>query len=215
MLKVSAYRWVPPFAQGHVRDLRVRWALEEAGIPYEVRLIGFEEKETPAYLALQPFGQVPAIEGEGPPLFESGAIVLHIAERSWALMSDDPKLQAQTKAWLFAAINTIEPQVQQLGEIDFFHADKAWAKERRPEVAEMVHKRLSALSTALGDKDYLVGPFSAADILMTTVLRILNETDILKRYPTLEAYRLRCETRPAFKKALEDQLAPFRENAPA
>lgn len=215
MIKVSAFRWVPPFAQGHVRDLRVRWALEEAGIPYEENLIGFEDQASPAYRSLQPFGQVPAIEGDGPPLFESGAIVLHIAERSEALMSDDPDLQALTKTWMFAALNTIEPQVQQLGEIDFFHAGKAWAKERRPEVIEMIDKRLTALSDALGDKAYLVGDFSAADILMTTVLRILDGTDVLTRYPMLAAYSQRCQARPAFKAALAAQLAPFKENAPA
>src|SRR5690349_6550389 len=132
MIRVSAFRWVPPFARGVVRDLRVRWALEEAGLPYDERLIGFEDRTSAAYRALQPFGQVPAYEEDGFVLFESGAIVLHVAERSEALMPRVPRQRARVTAWMFAALNTIEPRIQQLAELDLFHAEEEWAKLRRP-----------------------------------------------------------------------------------
>ena len=142
-ITVSAFRWVPPFAQGLARDFRVRWALEEAGLPYEERLIGPEDQSTESYRALQPFGQIPAIEHDGLPLFESGAIVLHIAERSEALMPSDPAGRARVTCWAFAALNSIEPRVQALGEIDLFHADAEWAKLRRPAVEQAVKTRLA------------------------------------------------------------------------
>lgn len=214
MIKVSAFRWVPPFAQGVVRDLRVRWALEEAGLTYEERLIGFEDQASAAYRALQPFGQVPAYEEDGLVLFESGAIVLHVAERSEALMPSEPQGRARVKTWMFAALNTIEPHLQNLAELDLFHPHEEWVKQRRPQVVEAVSKRLEVLSGQLGSREYLEGRFSAADLLMTTVLRILRHTELLARFPVLEAYRLRCEARPTFRKALADQLAPFAANAP-
>lgn len=215
MIKVSAFRWVPPFAQGLVRDLRVRWALEEANIPYEARLIGPEDQTLESYRRWQPFGQVPAFEEDGFPLFESGAIVFHIAERSETLMPPDPKGRARTLTWMFAALNSIEPRVQQLGEIDLFNADEEWAKARRPAVLEAVINRLTALTEWLKGRDYLENRFTAGDLLMTTVLRTLRQTDLLSKIPTLEAYRLRCEARPAFQKALADQIATFQANAAA
>jgi glutathione S-transferase len=215
MIKLSAFRWVPPFAQGLVRDLRARWALEEAGLPYEERLIGAEDQKTADYRRWQPFGQVPAIEDDGLVLFESGAIVLHIAEKSPALLPSEPAARARVKTWLFAALNSIEPQLQQLAEIDLFNADKDWARERRPTVLARVHSRLSDLAAALGDKEYLEADrFTAADLLLTTVLRIPRHTSIVAEHPSLDAYRQRCEARPAFAKALAAQLRPFAENAP-
>jgi glutathione S-transferase len=214
-ITVSAFRWVPPFAQGLARDFRVRWALEEAGLPYEERLIGPEDQTTESYRALQPFGQIPAIEDDGLALFESGAIVLHIAQRSEALMPSDPAGRARLTCWAFAALNSIEPRVQALGEIDLFHADTEWAKQRRPAVEQALKTRLTALAARFNGRDYLEDRFTAADILMTTVLRMLRHTDLVAQFPTLEAYRQRCEARPAFQKAMADHLAPFAKHAPA
>jgi len=209
MIKLSAFRSVPPFAQGLVRDVRVRWALEEAGIPYQERLIGREDRATPAYRALQPFGQVPAIETDELKLFESGAIVLHIAEKSEALMPSDANGRARTRAWIFAALNSVEPPIDKLAEIDLFHAAEAWALARRPMVLEMVKMRLMALEDWLDGRDYLEDRFTAGDLLMTTVLRVLRYTDIVSGRPALKAYQARCEARPAFQKAMADHLRPF------
>ena len=214
-ITVTAFRWVPPFAQGLVRDLRVRWALEEAGLPYQERLIGPEDQKSAAYRALQPFGQVPAFEEDGRTMFESGAIVMHIAERSEALMPASADKKNQVRTWMFAALNSIEPHILNLTEIDLFNADKEWAKERRPAVEKRVKTRLSELADRLAGKDYLVDlRFTAADLLMTAVLRILRHTDIVAGIPVLDAYRQRCEARPAFQKALAAQMRPFAENAP-
>src|ERR1700730_7937683 len=213
MITLSAFRSVPPFAQGLVRDLRVRWALEEAGIPYRERLIGSADLPTAAYRAPQPFGQVPAIETDELKLFESGAIVLHIAERSEALAPSDSNGRARTIAWMFAALNSVEPAVQDLAELDLFHAGEAWAQARRPQALEAVQKRLGALEDWLGGRDYLEDRFTAGDLLMTSVLRILRDTDIVSKRPALKAYQERCEARPAFKKALADHLRPFEANA--
>ena len=213
MITISAFRWVPPFAQGQVRDLRVRWALEEAGTPYQERLIGPEDQASAAYRALQPFGQVPAIETDELKLFESGAIVLHIAESSEALMPSDAKGRERTRAWAFAALNSVEPPIQNLGELDLFHAGEAWAAARRPMLVEAVQKRLAALEDWLGGRDYLEDRFTAGDLLMTTVLRILRHTDIVFGRPALKAYQERCEARPAFRKAMADHLKPFDASA--
>jgi glutathione S-transferase len=213
VITLSAFRWVPPFAQGLVRDLRVRWALEEAGIPYQENLIGPEDQASLAYRALQPFGQVPAIESDDVRLFESGAIVLHIAEKSDALSPSDANGRARTTAWVFAAVNSVEPAIQNITELDFFHADKPWAAERRPAVLATVQKRLSALEVWLGGRDYLEGRFTAGDLMMTTVLRILGRSEILSDWPVLQAYQQRCEARPAFRKALADHLRPFQASA--
>ncbi len=199
---MSAFRWVPPFAQGLARDFRVRWALEEVGIPYEERLIGREDQDTEFYRSLQPFGQIPAYEEDEFAIFESGAIVLHIAERSEALMPSDPKGRARMLCWAFAALNSVEPRVQSLVEIDLFHSDAEWAKLRRPAVEQAAKARLTALAARFNGRDYLVDRFTAADILMITVLRNLRHTDLLAQIPRLEAYRLRCEARPAFQRAM-------------
>ena len=214
---VTAFKWVPPFAKGLVRDLRVRWALEEAGLPYEQKLIGPEDQASAEYRALQPFGQVPVMVSEDDQggtleLFESGAIVLGIAERPEAgdsLLPADPAQRSRAITWLFAALNSIEPQVQNLAGIDLFYAGEEWAKLRRPGAEAMVQKRLSELAAALGHKDYLEDHFSIGDLMMTTVLRILRHTDLVDREPKLAAYLARCEARPAFQRALAAQMAVF------
>jgi glutathione S-transferase len=213
MMQLTAFAWVPPFARGLVRDLRVRWAAEEAGMPYQERLIGLEEKNGSAYRALQPFGQVPAIENGDFKLFESGAIVFHIAETSEALLPRDPQGRARTTAWMYAALNSVEPAIQNLSELDLFFEGQAWTKERRPMVVEMAQSRLAALEEWLGNRDYLEDRFTAGDLLMTTVLRNLRHTDIIAERPKLKAYQERCEARPAFQKALADHLRPFAAEA--
>jgi glutathione S-transferase len=211
MIDCYAFRAVPPAVQGLVRDLRVRWALEEIGLPYRTTLLGIGEGAMPptAYRALQPFGQVPAIRDGKLTLFESGAIVLYIAERGRGLLPDDPSARAHTIQWMFAALNTIEPRIDELAAIDLFHADQPWAKERRPAVVEGVQVRLSELDSCLHERDHLVGSFTAADILMTSVLRTLRHTDLLETQPVLVAYKERCEARPAFGRALAAHMADF------
>ena len=162
MIRISAFPWVPPFAQGLVRDLRARWALEEAGLPYEVRLLSAADQKSERYRALQPFGQVPVLEDGDLKLFESGAIVMHIAERSDALLPSDADARARAKTWMFAALNSIEPHIQNLAEIDLFYAGKEWTKDRRPIVVEMVRKRLGELAAWLKGRDYLEDRFTAA-----------------------------------------------------
>jgi glutathione S-transferase len=214
-IRISAFSWVPPFAAGVVRDLRVRWALEEAGLPYEATLLDQGDQNAPEYRALQPFGQVPIYQEDDLTLFESGAILLHIAERSEALLPRDPGARARAVQWVFAALNSIEPHIWTLALIDFFHADEEWAKLRRPGALQFAERRLDALTARLGDKEYLEdGRFTAGDLMMTTVLRILRHTDLVAKRPTLHAYQQRCEARPAFAKALADQLEPFERNAP-
>jgi glutathione S-transferase len=209
IVSLTAFRWVPPMVQGLVRDLRVRWALEEAGIAYRERLIGPEDQASLAYRALQPFGQVPAVEIGDLKLFESGAIVIHIAEQSDALMPRDANGRARTSAWVFAALNSVEPPIQNLAELDLFHAREEWVAARRPMVVEAVTKRLTALEGWLGERPYLEDRFTAGDLLMTTVLHNLRHTDIVSQRPRLAAYQERCEARPAFKKAMADHLKPF------
>ena len=211
MITLTAFRWVPEFAQGLVKDLRVRWALEEAGIPYQEKLIGPEDQASAGYRTLQPFGQVPVIESDELKLFESGSIVLHIAEQSEALMPLDPAGRARTRTWVFAALNSIEPSVDNLGDTE---GEEAWAVARRPAAMEKVERRLGDLETWLGEQDYLEGRFTAGDLMMTTVLRNLRETDIVAKRPRLAAYVARCQARPAFQKALADHLRPFTANAP-
>jgi glutathione S-transferase len=213
--QVSAFRWVPPFAQGHVRDLRVRWALEESGLPYEATLIDREVQASAGYRRWQPFGQVPAYRDGEVEMFESGAIVLHIAERSEALSPADAAGRARMTTWVLAALNSIEPHVQNLVAIDVFHVGEAWTRERRPQVEAMLNRRLQELATCLDGKEYLEGRFTAGDLMMTTVLRDLVDFGMLRRFPGLDAYRRRCEARPAFGRAMEAQMQPFCENAPA
>ncbi len=214
MITVSAFKWVPDFARGQVRDLRVRWALEEAGLPYRTRLLEQRDQDKPDYRALQPFGQVPVFEEDGLVLFETGAIVLHIGERCETLLPKDPRGRARATQWLVAALNSIEPFVVNLALIDLFYKDQEWAKLRRFGALEFVQKRLSSLSKALDDKPYLDGEhFTAGDLLMSTVLRILNYTDLVKGDARLAAYVERCTARPAFQRALNAQLGDFREAA--
>jgi glutathione S-transferase len=214
MITISAFKWVPDFARGQVRDLRVRWALEEAGLPYKTRLLEQGDQDKPEYRAMQPFGQVPVFEEEGLVLFESGAIVLHIGERSEALLPKDPGARARATQWLFAALNSIEPFVMNVAAIDLFYANEQWAKLRRPGAVEFAQRRLSALSQSLGSKPYLDGErFSAGDLMMTTVLRILKHTDIVSSDKRLAAYIGRCTARSAFGRALDGQLADFKDAA--
>jgi glutathione S-transferase len=180
-------------------------------LPYRVTLVGEGEGAMPRsrYRTIQPFGQVPAIEDGGFTLFESGAIVLYVAQRSSALLPDDPHARAHVLQWTFAALNTVEVPIQELAGLDLFYAEERWAKERRPRAVEFVRRRLAELASSLDGRPYLVDTFTAADILMTSVLRILRHTELLEEEPVLVAYKQRCEARPAFAKALGDQLAAF------
>jgi glutathione S-transferase len=214
MITITAFPSVPPFAQGLVRDLRVRWALEEAGLRYTARLLEQGEGDKPEYRALQPFGQVPIYMEDDFVLFESGAIVLHIGERSEVLLPKDVRARARATQWLVAALNSIEPFVMNVVAIDAFYADQEWAKLRRPSAEAFLRHRLTSLSKALGDKPYLDGDrFSAGDLMMSTVLRILRHTDIVTSDQRLAAYVERCTGRPAFHRALDAQLGDFRQAA--
>jgi glutathione S-transferase len=214
MITISAFGWVPPFARGQVRDLRVRWALEEAGLPYKTRLLEQGDQDKPDYRDLQPFGQVPIFEDGEFVLFETGAIVLHIGERCETLLPREPAARARATQWLIAALNSIEPFVMNVALIDIFYADQEWAKLRRPSAVQFVERRLAALSKTLGEKPYLDGArFTAGDLMMTTVLRILRHTDIVTSDQRLAAYIERCTARPAFQRALAAQLGDFREAA--
>ena len=211
MITVFAFRWVPSFARGQVRDLRVRWALEEAGLPYRTRLLEQGDQDKPDYRALQPFGQVPVFEEDGQTLFESGAIVLHIAERSEALLPKDPMAKARATQWLVAALNSVEPFIMNVADVELFHADEEWAKLRRQGAIEYAQRRIGWVSKALGDKPYLDGDrFTAGDLLMSSVLRIDSQLVV---EPNLAAYVERCTARPAFQRALDAQLADFQEAA--
>lgn len=211
MITVFAFRWVPSFARGQVRDLRVRWALEEAGLPYRTRLLEQGDQDKPDYRALQPFGQVPVFEEDGQTLFESGAIVLHIAERSEALLPKDPMAKARATQWLVAALNSVEPFIMNVADVELFHADEEWAKLRRQGAIEYAQRRIGWVSKALGDKPYLDGDrFTVGDLLMSSVLRIDSQLVV---EPNLAAYVERCTARPAFQRALDAQLADFREAA--
>jgi glutathione S-transferase len=214
MITVYAFGWVPPQVRGLVRDLRVRWALEEAGIPYRVALVALEgdrpgEVARDAYRALQPFGQIPAMVDGDLTLFESGAMVLYVAERSGALLPASGRERTLVNQWVFAALNTLEPPIQQLASIDLGNADQAWAKERRPTIEQWVRTRLGQLAACLEGRQYLVEGFSAADLLMSTVLRMLRHTTLLEEQPVVAEYHRRCEARPAFEKALQGQMAAF------
>jgi glutathione S-transferase len=212
---LTAFKWVPPFAQGFVRDLRVRWALEEAGLPYEIELIGPETTASESYRQWQPFGQVPAYRDEAVEIFESGAILIHLAEKSEALAPKDPAGRARVATWVISGLNSVEPFAQNLATLDSFYAGQPWVEGYRPVARAILEKRLASLSNWLGDKDWLEGRFTAGDIIMVTVLRELVACGILKSFPNLDAYRARGEARTAFAKAMEDQLQTFRENAAA
>ncbi len=214
-IEISAFDWVPDFARGLVRDLRVRWALEEAGLDYRVRLLDATRARPEDYLQEQPFGQVPVFVDGALHMFESGAILLHLGERSDALLPRDAIGRARATCWLIAALNSIEPMIFELINIDLFNAGEEWARLRRPEAVRKIDARLQLLSDWLGDKDYLEARFTIGDLLMTTVLRNLRATDLVARHANLAAYVARCEARPAFARALDAQLADFTEKAAA
>lgn len=213
-IEISAYNWVPDFARGHVRDLRLRWALEEIGADYRVRLLDPRKEKTAEYLLAQPFGQVPAYWEGSFSLFESGAILLHLGEKDERLLPRDADARKRAVSWMIAALNSVEPSVGELGTIDMFDPDAEWGKQRRPAVVENVQQRLSQLSEWLGDKEWLEERFTIADLIMVTVLRTLQHTDILASFGNLAAYVARGEKRPAFQTALKAQLADF-VNEPA
>lgn len=215
MITITAFKWVPPFAEGLVRDLRVRWACEEAGIPYEVKLLGQGDGDDPAYRAIQPWGQVPVMEEDGLTLFESGAILIHLAERSEALAPKDPAGRAKAIQWVLAAMNSVEPHIQNLLSIDLFNPNEEWAKLRRPSQEAFTRMKLASLAKRLAGREWLEHRFTIGDIMISTALRFLRHTDIVTADPVLGPYLARCEARPAFQKALADQVAVFRQNAPA
>lgn len=214
-IRISAFDWVPDFARGQVRDLRVRWALEEAGRDYAVRKLDAMAERPPEYFDEQPFGQVPSYQDAHVQLFETGAIVLHVGEDCETLLPRDRAGRARATTWLIAALNSVEPFLMQLSTIDIFARGEEWARLRRPGVIEMIEKRLARLSNALGDKDYLEGRFTAGDLMMTTVLRIIEGKGLIEKHPNLVAYKRRCEARPAFQRALAAQLADFEEREAA
>jgi glutathione S-transferase len=214
-VRITAFSWVPDFARGRVRDLRVRWALEEAGVAYAVRKLQAVGERPADYFAEQPWGQVPSYREEDVQLFESGAIVLHVGRKFGTLLPQDESGRARATAWTIAALNSVEPFVAQLPIIDIFHRGEAWTKERRPQVVEMIGKRLDRLADWLGDKEWLEDGFTAGDLLMVDVLRILDDTDLLEQRPNLLAYMERGMARPAFERAMAAQLADFEDRQPA
>jgi glutathione S-transferase len=211
---ITAFESSPDRGQGQARDMRVRWALEEVGQPYDVRLVSFAAMKQPAHRALQPFGQIPTYEDGDLALFETGAIILHIAERHAGLLPDDANARARAIAWMFAALNTVEPPIVEREMAVLLERDKSWYAARLPMLEDRIHARLRDLSSRLGHADWLDSAFSAGDLMMVTVLRRLNASDLLQRYPNLSAYVGRGEARPAFKRAFADQLAVF-TNSPA
>jgi glutathione S-transferase len=211
-LEITAFDWVPDFARGYVRDLRPRWACEEIGLDYAEHLISAINRPADHFL-FQPWGQVPVLNDGGIRLFESGAILLHLAEKDERLLPSDAQKRADTLAWLFAAYNSVEPMLFELGNVDIFAKDEEWAKLRRPGLIEFIQGRLGRLDDALGDKDYLTGSFSVADIAMATVLREGVEAGLIAEQPRLQAYLDRCLARPAFQRAIDAQIAAFNEEA--
>jgi glutathione S-transferase len=211
-IELVAFDWVPDFARGFVRDLRPRWACEETGLPYRSRLISAVERPADHY-ADQPWGQVPVLRDGGVTLFESGAILLHLGEKDERLLPREPQARASAISWLFAAFNSVEPFVFELSNVDLFSKDEPWAPLRRPSLVEMLGGRLDRMSDALGEREYLAGRFSVADIAMATVLRELGETDLVSSRPALQAYLDRCLARPAFGRALKAQLADFKPDS--
>ena len=208
-ITITAFERSPDGGKGLARDTRVRWALEEVGQPYEVRLVSFRAMKEPAHLALHPFGQIPTYEEGDLALFETGAIVFHIAERHAGLLPDDANARARAITWMFAALNTVEPPILELATAKLLEGDKPWSKERLPLVEDRVRDRLKQLSARLGDADWLDGPFSAGDLMMVSVLLRLKLSGILDEYPNLAAYVARGEARPAYKRAFDAQLALY------
>lgn len=212
--EVTAYRWVPSFAKGLVRDLRVRWALEEIDRAYRVRLLDVTKPRPDEYFCEQPFGQVPAYHDDEVQLFESGAILIHIGMQDERLLPTDHAERMRAIAWIIASLNSVEPAIFPLLMINVFNKGEAWTEEARPKFMERLNGRLKCMSNALGDKEWLEDRFTIADLLLVTVLRQLRGGHILDQYPNLVAFVARGEARPAFQRALADQLAVFAENEP-
>ena len=212
--EITAFRWVPDFAAGLVRDLRIRWALEEIGRPYRVRLLDALNPRPAEYFQEQPFGQVPAFRDGQVQLFESGAILIHLGLQDERLLPSDPNGRGRGIAWLIAALNSVEPIIFQLLAVDIFNRGQEWTKERRPQIVEFLETRLRNLSNALGDKEWFEGRFTIGDLMAVAVIRQLRHTDIVAKFPNLAALVARAESRPAFKQALADQLAVFQEHQP-
>ena len=208
-ITITAFERSPDGGKGLARDTRVRWALEETGQPYQVRLVSFRALKEPAHLALHPFGQIPTYEEGDLALFETGAIVFHIAERHAGLLPDDANARARAITWMFAAVNTVEPPILELVIARFLEGDKPWAKERMPLIEARIGERLNQLSARLGDADWLDGAFSAGDLMMVSVLMRLIPSGILNQYSTLAAYVARGEARPAYQRAFDAQWAAF------
>jgi glutathione S-transferase len=206
---ITAFAASPDRGRGLARDMRVRWALEEVGQPYDVRLVSFAEMKEPAHLALHPFGQIPTYEEGDLALFESGAIILHIAERHAGLLPTEANARARAIAWMFAALSTLEPPIVERGSATLLERDKPWYEPRLPILDERVRRRLAELSRRLGDADWLDGAFSAGDLLMVTVLRRLDGSGLVEEHPNLAAYVARGEARPAYRRAFDAQLAVF------
>jgi glutathione S-transferase len=206
-ITITAFERSPDGGKGLARDTRVRWALEEVGQPYEVRLVSFHAMKESRHLALHPFGQIPTYEEGDLALFETGAIILHIAQHHAGLLPDDANARARAIAWMFAAVNTVEPPILELANARLLERDKPWHGERLPLVEDRVRDRLKPLSTRLGDADWLDGAFSAGDLMMVSVLLRLKSSGILGKYPNLAAYLARGETRPAYIRAFAAQLA--------
>lgn len=206
---ITAFERSPDRGNGLARDMRLRWAFEEVGKPYEVRLLSFKTMKEPAHLAIQPFGQIPTYEDGDLTLFESGAIVLHIAERHSGLLPDDAKARARAIMWMFAALNTLEPPIFDRSLVRILERDKPWYEQRLSALDETIRKRLESLSSHLGDADWLDGAFSAGDLLMVTVLRRLEGSGMLEERPNLAAYVARAEKRPAYQRAFAAQRAVF------
>jgi glutathione S-transferase len=212
---ITAFERSPDRGRGLARDMRVRWALEEVNQPYDVRLLSFSEMKEPAHLALHPFGQIPTYEEGDLALFESGAIVFHIAERHAGLLPDDANARARAINWMFAALNTVEPPLVERGMAMLFERDKPWYEQRQPLLDDRARKSLSQLSSRLGDAEWLDGTFSAGDLMMVGVLFRSKPSGILDDYSNLSAYVARGEARPAFKRAFAAQLAVFTRKQPA
>jgi len=212
---ITAYDWVPSFARGQVRDLRVRWALEEVGQDYDVHYLHQGEQKQPSHRARQPFGQVPTYQEGDLTLFESGAIVLHIAERFGGLLPKDAAGRARAIEWMFAALNSVEPPILDYATCTTFERAQPWSKPRQPAVEQRIHERFGALSERLGDGEWLDGDaFTAGDLLMVTVLRIIAGAGLAERYENLAAYVARGTARPAFRRALDAQMAGFTGSPP-
>jgi glutathione S-transferase len=206
---ITAFEASPDEGRGLARDMRVRWAFEEVSQSYDVRLVSFREMKEPAHLKLHPFGQIPTYEEGDLTLFESGAIIFHIAEHHAGLLPEDANARARAIAWMFAALNTVEPPIIEREQVAYAEGDKRWYKERLPLLDDRIRNRLDQLSARLGDADWLDGAFSAGDLMMVMVLRRLDGMGIREEYPNLSAYVARGEARPAYKRAFADQLAVF------